>query len=156
MHWSRRLVVSLAAGAAALAVVILVGATALGASDPGPAFPHIAPAVEPQTTVTRQLRQGSYRVTVSVRPNRSTVLNRMSVRVTRGRRVVSDARVEVTVRMPAMGMPGTRASLRPTAPGTYVSRGTVLGMVGTWRLRISVTPPRDAPFRVHVADDVRS
>ena len=156
MNWSRRLVISLAAGSAALAVVILVGATAFGASDPRPGFPHIAPAVVPQTAVEQRFQHGAYSVTVGVRPNRSTVPNTVSVRVTRAGRSVFGARVAATVRMPAMGMLGTRESLRPTARGGYVNRATALGMVGTWGLRISVTPPRDAPFNVHVADDVRS
>jgi YtkA-like protein len=156
MHWSRRLVVLLAAGVAALAAVIFVGATALGASDPGPAFPHIAPAVVRQTAVTQRLSQGDYRITVSVRPNRSTALNTVSVCVTRAGRMVSGAHVALAVRMPAMGMAGTRESLRATALGSYVNRGTVLGMIGRWGLRISVAPPRGAPFSVHLADDVRS
>jgi hypothetical protein len=156
MHWSRRIVASLAAGAATLAVVILVGATAFGASDPGPAFPHIAPAVVAQTAVLHRFRQGAYTITVRVHPNRSTVLNTVSVRVAKAGRSVPDARVAFTVRMPAMGMPGRHESLRPTARGDYVNRGTVLGMVGTWGLRISVTPLRDAPFSIRVADDVRS
>src|SRR5579885_1036538 len=152
MHWSRRVALTLLVMVAAVGVVVAVGAAALGAADAAPRFPHIAPARVPRPAGAKQVVQRGYVVTLTVRPNVSTVLNTISVRLTRNGRPVSAARVTATVRMLEMTMPARREALRATGAGRYVSRATVLGMVGRWGLHVTVVPRGGAPFSTQLAD----
>ena len=152
MHRSRRTRIAIVI--AALAAAVVSCAAAFRASDATSAFPRISPATARAGAAVQQLRYGSYSLTIAVRPNRSTALNRISVRVTRAGRPVAGARVAVDVSMLEMAMPGVHERLRPGANGRYVNSETVLGMVGRWGLRISIAPPQSKRFSIRLVDRV--
>jgi len=140
---------------AALAAAVVSCAAAFRASDASSAFPRISPATaQPGTPAVQHLRYGSYSLTIAVRPNRSTALNRLSVRVTRAGHPVAGARVAVDAAMLDMSMPSRHEKLHPAANGRYLSSETVLGMVGRWGLRISIAPPQSKRFSVQLVDRV--
>ncbi|HZU20849.1 MAG TPA: FixH family protein [Gaiellaceae bacterium] len=134
---------------------ILASRAVLQASASAAAFPRILPANTQATRgAARVTRSGSYRITVVVRPNSSTALNRISVRLTRNGRPVAGARVTIKIRMSEMSMPAILGRLRETSHGRYVTRDAVLGMEGRWNLRITVAPPRAEPFSIRLVDRV--
>jgi hypothetical protein len=120
-----------------------------------------ASAAAPQRAKTpaglvAQASQAGYRIAVSVTPNRSTALNRLTVQVTQHGHRVTGARVTVLVRMLQMAMAGIQEPLQPCPDGRYLNNQTTLGMIGRWGLRIAITPPHGTPFSTQIVDQVHS
>jgi hypothetical protein len=83
---------------------------------------------------------GSYRLGLQVSPDRASVPNALSVRVTEGGRPLNGAHVTVTFSMPEMNMWHVFTShLAPQRHGTYAAVEPVLGMAGSWQLLVHVT-----------------
>jgi hypothetical protein len=135
--------------------VLLAGAlflAACGASDP-PSRParavtdHVGPG-----PVARTVAHGAYRVALQLKPNRPGAKNRLAVRVTKGGRPVTGAKVSASFAMAAMDMGTWDYRLRERTGGLYAHRTTAPIMAGDWRLGVKVRPPDGAPFTVHVVD----
>jgi YtkA-like len=96
-------------------------------------------------------------VDLAMVPNRVAVSNRLSVRLTDHGRPVSAARVAIAFSMPSMNMSNAYvAVLRPEEAGSYTTIVPVLGMVGSWELRVLVAPHRGSTFHVSVIDRIAS
>jgi hypothetical protein len=142
-------------------VAIVAGALAATAATPSrqglmAALQRPAAQVAPQSTIaayTTTASAGRYRLQLRIGPNRATVANALSIRVTEAGRPVSGARVTVAFSMPAMNMWQGFTS-RPAAAGAGVYRATVpiIGMSGRWRLRVSVERASAAPVSVSFSD----
>ncbi len=95
----------------------------------------------------------SYRITLSLAPNRAAARDGVTITLMRAGRTVSGARIALGYSIPSMGMPQVLAStLRPRTAGTYHSLDPELAMPGTWQLRFAVTPPGAVSFTVIVND----
>lgn len=98
---------------------------------PAPSQRHVAIA-----------RSGPYRVLLQIGPNRASVANEMSLRISKHGRPLTGARTTVVFSMPAMNMRDgytSRTTQRPD--GSYVASLPVLGMSGTWQLHVQVRRP---------------
>ncbi len=101
-------------------------------------------------------RTGSYRLGLQVSPDRASVPNALSVRVTEGGRPLNGAHATVTFSMPEMNMWHVFTSrLVPQPHGTYAAAEPVLGMAGPWQLLVRVTRGRRSTTFV-VADRMGS
>jgi hypothetical protein len=154
-----------AAWIAAGILVVVLGIVALGATAATPdrhaLFERLqtaaAPARVPSRAAVRLLRRSveGYSVSTAVTPNRASGPNGLSVRVTEHGRAVSGARVAITFSMPSMHMWSVYTiGLVPTADGRYAATTATLGMVGPWRLRVSVTPRSAPAFSITVNDRI--
>jgi hypothetical protein len=86
------------------------------------------------------VRTGSYRLGLQVSPDRASVPNALSVRLTESGRPLNGAHVTVTFSMPEMNMWHVFTSrLTPGRHGTYAAVEPVLGMAGNWQLLVRVT-----------------
>lgn len=95
----------------------------------------------------------SYRVALSLAPNRAAARDGVTITLMRAGRTVGGAKIVLSYSMPSMGMPQVLAStLRPRTAGAYHSLDPELAMPGVWQLRFAVTPPGAAPFAVIVND----
>lgn len=100
----------------------------------------------------RTVRTRGYTVTVRLAPNSSTAINEISVRLRRGGRDAS-ARIRLTTTMATMAM-GYTGSLAPAGAGRYRHTWPPLGMRGTWRLRLEISPRAGRDFAVTLSDAV--
>jgi copper transport protein len=136
-----------------LALLAVVMLAACGGGDPPSAKParaaddHVGPG-----PVARTVAHGPYRVALQLRPNRPAVPNRFAVRVTKGGRPVTGAKVTASFAMVEMDMGTSASRLRERAPGVYKGRTAGLIMAGDWRLGVEVRPPGGTPFAVRVVD----
>ena len=88
------------------------------------------------------LRGQRYRLALGLMPNRAAVRNRLSVQLSDHGRPLDGARVTVTFSMPVMNMWGALTTrLVPTGNGTYTTSLPVLGMAGSWQLRLNADAP---------------
>ena len=126
------------------------------------AFRDVSPALSDATLraarvagpMTKDVRVGSYEVSLVVTPNRARTIGTFSVRLLRHGRRVRGARVKLTTMMGPREMPmGYTGRLPQRAPGYYAHAWPGL-MPGTWRLHYTVAPPRDRPFGFTVVDRV--
>ena len=77
------------------------------------------------------------------------------MRVLRHGRSLSGAQARVSFSMPSMNMWNAYAApLRASADGHYAAAIPVLGMAGSWRLRIEVTTRSGRSFQVVVRDRI--
>ena len=94
------------------------------------------------------VRAQRYRLAVALTPNRAAVRNRLSVRLSDDGRPLNGARITVTFSMPVMNMWGVLTTrLEPTGNGTYTTTLPVLGMAGSWQLRLSAAAPGGRSIR---------
>jgi hypothetical protein len=112
------------------------------------------PAAPPASQVRVAVaRTGSYRIVLRTGPNRASVTNAISLRVTEAGHPVNGARVTVGFSMPAMDMTHAYTS-RPQAggAGSYTATVPVLGMSGIWHLRVRVVRPGTRAITVNFND----
>ncbi|HET7051225.1 MAG TPA: hypothetical protein VFI54_23365 [Solirubrobacteraceae bacterium] len=96
-----------------------------------------------------------YVIAVTLTPNRATGPIGLSLRVLRHGRSLHGARVRVGFSMASMNMWNAyTAALSALPDGRYAANIPVLGMAGSWRLRIVVTPRSGRPFHVTVNDRI--
>ena len=158
------LVWSSAAAIALLATLLAVALTA-GASQRGSVYsqlerPATPAAVAPDSVATvgpgpvaASIHAGSYRLSLTIAPNRAAGRSRLAVVVRRGATAVKGARVTITYSMPAMGMDDVFTGRLPqTAGGSYGALQPVFGMPGIWQLRLAVAPPDGTKFTVAIND----
>ena len=101
--------------------------------------------------VVRSIRP--YVATVEVTPNRASLHNGLSVRLTRHARPLDGAAVSVTFSMPAMNMWHILTSrLAPAGNGVYSTTEPIFGMAGRWQLRLDVSPPGTRRLAFTVVD----
>jgi hypothetical protein len=98
---------------------------------------------------------GDYRLQLQVGPNRAPVENALSLRVTEHGRPLAGAQVQIGFSMPAMNMWHV-FTIRPAAgragAGVYRARVPIVGMSGTWQLRVRVTRRSAPPVNVNFND----
>jgi hypothetical protein len=96
---------------------------------------------------------GPYRLVLDMGPNRASVANGLSLRISDHGRAVGGAHVTVGFSMPSMNMWHAYTSrLAPGPAGSYRTAVPILGMSGTWQLRVHVTRPGAAAITVNVND----
>jgi hypothetical protein len=93
-------------------------------------------------------------VALSIRPNRGSAWNTISLAIGRGRTVLHGARVTLSFAMPAMAMGTQTFVLREGAPGTYRYLGPALVMPGRWVLTLRAVPRHGPVFTALIADRV--
>lgn len=104
--------------------------------------------------VTTVLSSRPYQLELRLTPNRAALPGTVSVKLLKGGRPVTGARVKLTFSMLDMGMGQLSGLLPQTAPGRYAHAGPVLGMGGRWGLRFDVAPPGATPFSLTVVDQM--
>jgi hypothetical protein len=140
-------------GAAALAVVsLLIGTVALASGAPSrrallaqlerPAAvvrtPHAAKLVQ---------KPRAYRLSVTLTPNRATVVNTVVARFTGTVAPLSGAQVTMTFSMPSMKMWRVLTlDAKAVGRGTYAATLPVLGMTGDWQIALRVTAGHHRPL----------
>jgi copper transport protein len=145
----------LVAGEVLLVVSAVVAAAVLSSLAPpakalakvGGASAHVGPG-----PVVVVVNKNSYRVELHVTPNRATVENGFSVRITRGGKPVTGAEVVAGATMLDMEMGTQSFALPETSPGVYSHAAPALVMVGHWGLSFNITPKNGAPFTVLLVD----
>lgn len=94
-----------------------------------------------------------YSVAVTLSPNRATGPIRLSLHAVDHGRSLNGARIRIGFSMPSMNMwSAYTAALRATGGGRYAATIPVLGMAGSWRLLIDLTPRSGRPLRIVVDD----
>lgn len=119
--------------------------------------PPAQQAVAPNTgrnTMRTELLSGSYRLSLQLTGNRTSLPGAISLRLTRSGQPVDGARIEVTYTSLEMKMTPIARMLPQTGHGLYARPGPTLSMSGRWRLRFSVSPAGDQPFSVSAVDRV--
>ena len=107
-----------------------------------------------RTAIT--LGAGAYELQLTVSPNRAAAHNTVALKLTRGGVPVKGASAAVTYSMPAMDMQNALSStLTPSGSGAYRVREPVLGMPGSWVMRLQVRPTGARPVTVTVNDLLR-
>jgi copper transport protein len=97
--------------------------------------------------------RNGYVLRVLVSPNRAAVPNDFALRITRGGRPVTGAKVTVTFAMLDMEMGNQEFALSETSPGVYTRPANpALVMVGHWGLSFQVTPKSGQSFTALVVD----
>jgi YtkA-like len=154
---------------AGLAIAVLSGVAALAATATSPTRHQLlgelqraaqpartATAFRPARTATAFSTRGrvaGVALTLALTPNRDHGPNQVWVRISRGGRPLTGARVTVAFSMPSMNMWNVyRASLAPAGAGRYLATVPVLGMAGRWRLGVGVVPSRGRSVRLAVTD----
>jgi hypothetical protein len=152
-HW--RLTVGLAT---VLLVALAVLAAAMSTAGQVPLSKHIAAAQQQghrtllvgPGPVRETILVGSYRVEVSLTPNRSTSNGIVSLTLTkRGRPVRAQIRLTTTMLTMNMGYTGV---LTQTKPGRYMHAWPALGMGGRWRLQYLIAPTSGTHFTIDLID----
>jgi copper transport protein len=108
---------------------------------------HVGPGA-----VRRTVHSGGYDVTVAIVPNRAATPNAFQVRLSRGSRPVSGARVIARFLMLDMEMSTLAYTLPERSPGRYSRTAPALVMVGRWAVRFEITPPGGREFDVVLLD----
>jgi copper transport protein len=103
--------------------------------------------------VAQTVARNGYVLRVLVSPNRAAVPNDFALRITRGGRPVTGAKVTVTFAMLDMEMGNQEFALSETSPGVYTRPANpALVMVGHWGLSFQVTPKSGQSFTALVVD----
>ncbi len=142
------------AGVVVFGVLAFAGSSSQKSKTPRP--PTVKPAalatVGPGPVMTVR-RAGRYELSVRVTPNHASSSSVISVKLLKGGRPVSGARVKLTFSMLDMEGMGQLTGLLPQrSAGQYRRTGPVLGMSGRWALKFDVAPPGTTPFKVDLID----
>jgi copper transport protein len=145
----------LVAGEVLLVVSAVVAAAVLSSLPPpakalasvGGAVARVGPG-----PVLETVNKNGYRLQLRVNPNRATVPNSFSLRITRGGSPVRGAEVVSGFTMLDMEMGSQSYALVEASPGIYSRSVPALVMVGHWGLSFDITPPGRSPFTVLFVD----
>jgi copper transport protein len=108
---------------------------------------HVGPG-----RVVRTVQHGSYKLDISITPNRAASPSRFSVTITRGGQPVTGATVIEHFAMLDMEMGQQAYTLTEGPPGTYSRSAPALVMAGHWGLSFDVEPSGGAPFSAILVD----
>lgn len=139
---NRRMLVALAL--AAVGLIVAAFALASGGPTRGKVLAALEKPVAPTPSQRHvaMARSGPYTVLLQIGPNRASVANEMSLRISDHGRSPTGARATVVFSMPAMNMQDGYTSRPMQRPdGSYVASLPALGMSGTWQLHVHVQRP---------------
>jgi hypothetical protein len=139
--------------------VLLVALAAAARSTAPSAQARAAKAVESAATesgtrgappsLPKVVRTGRYRLYLSFSPNHAQALEKVTVRLVRGRRP-APRRIKLTTTMPSMDGMGYTGFLTQKRPGEFEHLWPPLEMTGTWHFRYDVSPQHAPRFAVTV------